>query len=113
MLEIIDHKVFVEKKLPNSAKPIYTIPFSKQILLKIVNNKLEEDSPFEDGNSDSEEENLQQQKKESIKKEKEEEKINNVNSSSGCCTLSEEEEEEHKIDRLSNKNNGKRCAEIE
>jgi hypothetical protein len=52
-LEILDHKVFVEKKLPNNSKIHYVMPYSNVILQKVVENKLEdEDDDDEDEDND-------------------------------------------------------------
>lgn len=39
--------------MPNSSKPIYTVPFNKEILQKIVDNKLEEDDEAEENDDDN------------------------------------------------------------
>lgn len=48
LLEILDHKVFVEKKLPNNSKIHYVMPYSNVILQKVVDNKLEDEGDDDD-----------------------------------------------------------------
>lgn len=61
LLEIIDHKVFIEMK-NYQGKSIYTMTYSKQVLEKIVDGTIENDDAKEQQFSDEDEESLPQQK---------------------------------------------------